>query len=241
MSTTASPEVTGGRPVTTRSFDLYRICLDRPRLGVVLRVATERFSRAQVALRSDRDGTQFTSGSLDGLLAQIGRSEDADPDCLDNLQVECRAKERSVTLVIAKDRATVTVSGCDAAWAHGKAEQLRLLLLRSGSSERPVHCGPTVCGLGGAVGAAAVAGAIVAASGGYADGSAIALAVAFTVFAGAAGALIGRRRVRRAKVHLYVAGPQPKRSLWARMTIMERLFTISTVVSLVSLCLSLLR
>jgi hypothetical protein len=236
------PDLSDRGAITTRVEYVYRVHLDRPHLDLVTRAAVDRFRRPQTTFRSERNGTLFTSSSLAELIDNINNSvASGDPERLDDLYIECRDEERSVLLAIRTDKATITVADLDPAWANGKAEQLRTLLLRAGGARRPLVWGRTLCGITGVALGIAVSTTILALTAGRPEVSAMVFVAASPFLAGVAGFLTGYRRVRHAQVHLFVAGPEPRVSLWVRMNMIERMFLISTLIALIGWITEVLR
>jgi hypothetical protein len=228
------------RRTTVRRHTVYGCRLDQQAITRLVRASTDGMTPT-VELTTVWNDVEISSGSLDGLRQDIADQLDPGDDRrLENLEIRAVDGERRVTLEIGERAAKITVESTDAAWAIGRTEQLRKILLHAhGSAHLRTWCATrlSVIGL-----AAAAAGVSCLALAGLLEAGprSVLLAGLIVVVATIAGYLLGRLRGRRNRTILWIDGPIPPRG-WQSWTVAERIAALAFLVALTALVVNVLK
>jgi hypothetical protein len=123
--------------VAVKTFTLYGCRCDEPVLDRLIATVGDGASPQSLILAATWEGVRLRRDSLPALRAAVeGRTGPGDPQTLTSLHIEGHGAGRVVTVELA-DTASITVASVDTAWALGKSEQLRRILVRAGGRPRP--------------------------------------------------------------------------------------------------------
>jgi hypothetical protein len=214
---------------------MYRCQLDRHTLDRLVHSAGDGIPGCDLRLTTRCDGIRLTAVSLDQLESDV-----CDSRHVDNLQIGVTGQGRRVTLAITPRSITVVVADPDALWARGKLEQLRSILRRAGGRDRPVRWGEVrYAGLTALIGVLAMVTVVNA--GAIGNGLSTLVVAALTVLTLVVAAYAtGRGRRRRARTHICISGPLPRRGWWERMTLGEKVGWLATSIAAGSILVKLL-
>jgi hypothetical protein len=224
---TASTTSGASDEVKVASLTLHCCQCDQPALDRLIEAVRDGIASRQVTLEATWQGTRLRQDGLAAIRAAISRSLDpGDPRQLDRLHIEARSADRTVAVALGDEAATVTVESGDAAWALGKAEQIRRILRHAGGRDRRRRWRPWRWAMTSGIAVAAVvavlwpAGAIATA----------ALAVGLVGGAAATGFLIARRMVYRSRAVIWIDGAMPRHG-WRQWSIGDRLAALALLVA----------
>ncbi|GAA4448282.1 hypothetical protein [Phytohabitans houttuyneae] len=220
---------------------VYGCKLDKAAIDKLVAVAADGIATPRVEYATSSGGTHLRSDSLEGLRQAADVClHPAEPRRLDTLDLRIGGGSRQVQIRIGEQAASVTVEDNEAAWAIGRAEQLRKLLIRADghSRLRRLDAGRAALGAGAF---AAVAIVVLIGTGRLdATNNVLMLAGLSVALVTAVGFLAGRWQARRSHTLIWVAGPRPRRG-WTSWNINERMAVLTLLLGLGSLCLTLLR
>lgn len=238
----ASPPASGAttpEATTEEVRTVYGPRLDPPKINKLAQAVADGITPPNVDFGTNWHGTRLRATSLPELLqAADGCLQPGDSRRLDTLELSSASHDRRVRVAISEQEATVKVEG-EAAWASGKAEQIRnILLYAHGRSRlrrwRGIHlslAGMFASFIG--VGAAFLLRILAV------DLRSIVLAAAFIITTVATSYLVGHCRAARNRTLIWVAGPLPKRG-WAGWTRPDRIALAGVLVGLLGMVITLL-
>jgi hypothetical protein len=219
---------------------VYGCRLDEQAINRLVRASADDVTPA-VELTTVWNDVKISAGSLDELRRDIAdQLEPGDDRRLENLKIQAGSGERRVTLEIDERAARVTVESTDVAWAIGRTEQLRKILLHAhGAAHLRQWCAARLSMVGLAV-AAIVIGCIAKAGLLRTTPRSVLLAALIVVVAAIAGYLLGRLRGRRNRTILWIDGPIPSGG-WRSWTVAERVAALAFLVALTTLVVNILK
>ncbi|MEV4131443.1 hypothetical protein AB0J72_04680 [Dactylosporangium sp. NPDC049742] len=218
---------------------IYGPVLDEPKINKLIDAVTDGVG-GPVRLTAMWQGSRLSAGSTAGLRREIDASlQVGDPRRLDSLHIAAGdgVNRRAEVDVLAAE-AVVAVEAADSAWAIGRAEQIRRMLLHAKGMPQPKRClekGSTVVGVAVAVltGLALLLGPLTVSVSGGVGG------VALVVVGGAGGYMAGRHRAARNRTVIWIDGTLP-RSGWAAWSTSDRIAFAALVGGLLGLIATVL-
>lgn len=219
---------------------MYGCRLDQQAINRLVRASTDGVAPA-VELTTMWNEVKIRSGSLAGLRQDIvDQLVPGDDRRLENLRIVAGDGERRVTLEIGARAADVTVESTDAAWAIGRTEQLRKILLHAGGSAHPRRwCAGRLSLVGLVAGAIVVGGVARAGLLGTTPRSVLPAGLIILVTT-IGGYLLGLFRERLNRTILWIDGPIPSGS-WRSWTVAERIGALALLVAVAALVVNILR
>ncbi|MFC0533314.1 hypothetical protein [Phytohabitans kaempferiae] len=233
----ATPSVSAALVTQT----VYGCKLDGAAIGKLVAVAAEGITNARIEYATSSGGTRVRSDSLDGL-CQVADVclHPAEPRRLDTLDLRIHAGSRCVEISIDERAASVAVEDDEAAWAIGRAEQLRKLLIRADGHSRFRRLDVGWAALAASVFTTASIIIFVGTGRLEATNKLLMLAGLLAALSVAVVVLVGRWQARRNQTLIWVAGPRPRRG-WASWNVSERMAVLTLLLGLGSLCVTVLR
>jgi hypothetical protein len=221
--------------VTVDTFTLHGCRCDEPVLDRLIEAVRNGITPPYVTLEATRERTRFRRSDLAAVRTAIGRSlSPGDRRSLDRLSVEALSRSRTVVVAL-EAAATVTVESIDAAWALGKAEQIRRILQDAGGRPRRRQWKPWRWAVTGALVATAAVLSVLRPSSLIATaGLGIAL-----VGGAAAGFLIARLMVYRSRPIIWIDGALPRHG-WRQWSVGDRIAFVALVVAALAFVVPLL-
>lgn len=213
--------------------------VDAPRLRKIIGVIAKTDSGAPITLRTSRNGTTISRGSLEKLLAAVHEStEPGNPDDIDNVEIEARGGARKVSFTLESTVVTWTVEG-DTSWTRGVTEQIRDLLAEGGGRKQASAGGLLYAAIIVPF-VAAVATALLATGRIPPTGWSVASGVLLVVVGGLAGFVLGRIRQRRDRCRLSAVGELPPRRWWNGIDVGTRTAVVVAVIAFLALIVNAL-
>ncbi len=233
----ATPSVSAALVTQT----VYGCKLDKAAISKLVIVAADGITSPQVEYATSSGGTRLRSESLDGLCQAADVClHPAEPRRLDTLYLGIRGGSRHVQINIDERAASVTVEDNEAAWAIGRAEQLRKLLIRADGHSRLRRLDAGRAALTASAFTTAAIIVLIGTGRLEATNKLLMLAGLLVALAAATAFLAGRWQAGRNQTLIWVAGPRPRRG-WATWNVSERMAVLTLLLGLGSLCVTLLR
>ncbi|MFG1605666.1 hypothetical protein [Actinoplanes sp. NPDC049265] len=232
MATSTTPGIPDGFMVDTLTRHGQRC--GEPELNLLFNAVRDGFRPEEVTLEAVWHGNHFRRGDLAGVRAAIGRSlTPGDARRLDQLRLEAQSDGRGRVVVTLHEQATVTVESPDAAWAIGKAEQIRRILAHAGGRPRPRRFRPWLWAVAGAF-AGGLAGLLAATLAGPAGFAGVVVLASALGCGGAAGCfLVARHMVVRSRPVIWIDGPIPRRG-WRSWELRDQIAFVALPLSVVA-------
>jgi hypothetical protein len=217
---------------------IYGPWLDRPKINKLAQAVASGITPPRVDFETNWHGTRLRATSLQGLLRAADQClQPGDSRRLDTLELSSTGHDRRVRVIIGEQAATVEVEA-EAAWAIGKAEQIRDILLHARGSSRLRRWRETHLSLAGTIASFAVVAAAFLLGLLAVDLRSIVLAAASIIATAAIGYLVGRWRAARNRTLIWVAGALPKRG-WAGWSTTDRIAAVTVLVGLLGVVVTL--
>jgi len=228
-------------PETTMAVvhTVYGPRLDQPKINRLAQAVADGITPSGVDFETNWHGTQLRAPSLQQLRREADRClQPGDLRRLDTLVLSSAGHGRQVRVAIGEQAATVTVEA-EAAWAIGRAEQIRDILLNAYGCSRLQRWREAHLSLGGTIASLVVV--VVAFLLGLlaVDLRSIVLAAAFMTATAATGYLVGRWRSARNRSVIWVAGALPRHG-WAGWCTTDRIAAVTMLVGLLGVIATLL-
>lgn len=177
-----------------------------------------------------------STGQLATVRTAISRSlNPGDPKRLDQLRIEARGASRAVIVELGEEVTAVTVESTDAAWALGRAEQIRRILWHAGGSSERQRWRPWLWAV---TSGAAIAGGL-ALVWLFGVTMTIALSVALVGGVAAAGFLVARRMVSKSQPTIWIDGAMPRHG-WRGWSLGDRIAFLALLVAFLAAVVPLL-
>jgi hypothetical protein len=226
---------------TVVEVKVYGAKLDQEKINRLIRASTDGVTPPTAELTTVWNGARLRADSLNGLRTAIqDRLEPGDARCLENLRISTGDDQRGVAVDVSTQSVTVTIESTDGAWALGRGEQFRKILLHAAGSLTLRRWYAARLALVGLVVAAAMTALL--ALDGVVDsrlGSTL-TSVSVATAAAIASFLMSRLCARRNETVLWIDGSIP-RSGWNGLTVAERVATLALVVSLSALIVNIFK
>jgi hypothetical protein len=219
---------------------IYGCRLDQPKINKLATAVADGITPSRVELIATWSGTRLRSDSLDGLRRAVDRClQPGDPQRFETLEMRAIGGDRVVRVDIGEHAATVTVEACEAAWAIGKAEQIRKILLHAHGSPRRLRWRAGRCALGSATAASVSVGAALRIRILPINVTGVVLAVMLVGLAAATGFLLGRWRAARNRTVIWAVGALPRHG-WAEWNTAERIAALTLLIGLLGVIVTVL-
>jgi hypothetical protein len=219
---------------------VYGCRLDEPKINKLADAVADGITPSRIALATTWSGIRVRSASLQGLRRAIDRSlQPGDPQRLQTLRIRATSRDRHARVEIGEQAATVTVEAVEAAWAIGKAEQLRTILMDAHGSARRHRWRAHHHTLAAASAAAVAVGAAIRLGLATADTTTAVLLILLVGLAGTAGLLFGRWRAACNRTLIWVDGSLPRQG-WTDWSITDKIAGLALLVGLVGLVVTIL-
>lgn len=191
-------------------------------ITLLARAAVDGIPSARIEFATEWYGTRLHRHSLGDLCAAVdGCIQPGDAQRLENLKLTAAGGGRQVHIDVAAT-AMVTVMAHDAAWAMGKATQIRNILVFAKGSERQRTWRPTQLAAGAFLATFALLAIAVWLVPLPVDLPSAAAAAAVLAASTATGLVIGRRRSAKNRPLIWIGGVAPDEG-WATWSIGDRI------------------
>jgi hypothetical protein len=217
---------------------LHGCLLDQPNLDLLIRAV--RKDLGPIELHAIWRGTHVRVNALSTLQNRLDSGlTPGNTHMLEALQLQASAGGNIVQVHANQDRVEVRVESSDAAWAIGRKQQIRQILLHSHGSLHSERLSPGWAALSGI--AFAAAAAALAFFLGWLHPTPITNAAvsAFVLGSASMGYLLGRRRREQSKTVIWLGGSLPKRS-WRSWSRSDRIAAATCLISGLSLLMYVL-
>jgi len=217
--------------------------MDQPKIEKLTDAVADGMTPPRVDLSTTWNGPRLRANSLDGLRQAIDRClQLGDSQRLETLELCASSGERHVRVRIGEYVATVSVEASEAndgAWAIGKAEQIRKILLHAHGSVRLPRWRPGLLALAGSIAALVGIGGALRVGLFPVDAGPVVLAVMVVGLVGISCYLVGRWRATNSRTVIWVAGALPRRG-WVGWSTADRIAALALLVGFLGIIVTLL-